>query len=44
MVEAQGRMETATIMAYMLIAGLVGFAIDRIMLLVETILLRWKAD
>ena len=44
MVEAQRRMETATIMAYMLIAGLVGFAIDRIMLLVETVLLRWKAD
>ena len=44
MVEAQGRMETATIMAYMLIAGLVGFAIDRIMLLVENVLLRWKAD
>lgn len=44
MVEAQGRMETSTIMAYMLLAGLIGFAIDRIMLLIESILLKWKAE
>ena len=43
MVEAQGRMQTDTIIAYMAIAGLVGFGVDRIMLVVEKILLRWKA-
>jgi ABC-type nitrate/sulfonate/bicarbonate transport system permease component len=42
MVEAQGRMETNTIMAYMLIAGLIGFGIDRILLLFETTILKWK--
>lgn len=44
MVEAQGRMETPTIMAYMVISGLIGFLIDKVMLLVESLLLRWKAD
>ncbi|MCI8756864.1 MAG: nitrate ABC transporter substrate-binding protein [Oscillospiraceae bacterium] len=44
MVEAQGRMETPVIMAYMVIAGLIGFTIDKVMLLFESILLRWKAD
>lgn len=44
MVEAQSKMDTAAIMAYMLIAGLVGFGIDRIMLLIESILLKWKVD
>jgi len=44
MVEAQGRMETNSIMALMIIAGLIGFGIDRMMLLIETILLRWKAE
>jgi NitT/TauT family transport system permease protein len=44
MVEAQSRMETHTIIAFMFIAALIGFAIDRLMLLIESILLRWKAD
>lgn len=37
-------METPTIMAYMVISGLIGFLIDKVMLLVESVLLRWKAD
>ncbi|TJX14449.1 nitrate ABC transporter substrate-binding protein [Tissierella creatinini] len=44
MVEAQSRMQTHSIMAFMFIAALIGFAIDRVMLLVEGLLLRWKAD
>lgn len=44
MVEAQSRMQTHTIIAFMFIAALIGFAIDRLMLLIESILLRWKAD
>ncbi|MBU5436539.1 nitrate ABC transporter substrate-binding protein [Tissierella sp. MSJ-40] len=44
MVEAQSRMETHTIIAYMFIAALIGFGIDKLMLLIESILLRWKAD
>ncbi|QUH21569.1 nitrate ABC transporter substrate-binding protein [Alkaliphilus sp. B6464] len=44
MVEAQSRMETHTIIAYMIIAGLIGFSIDKVMLLIESMLLRWKAD
>ena len=31
-------------MAYMIIAGLIGFVIDKGMLLVESILLKWKVD
>ena len=31
-------------MAYMIIAGLIGFVIDKWMLLVESILLKWKVD
>lgn len=44
MVEAQSRMQTHTIIAFMFMAALIGFAIDRLMLLIESILLRWKAD
>lgn len=44
MVEAQSRMQTDTIIAYMFIAGLVGYGIDKLMLLIEGVLLRWKAD
>lgn len=44
MVEAQSRMETNSIMAFMFIAALIGFVIDRGMLLIESLLLRWKAD
>ena len=44
MVEAQSRMQTNTIIAYMFIAALIGFGIDKLMLLIESILLRWKAD
>lgn len=44
MVEAQSKMETHTIIAFMFMAALIGFAIDRLMLLVESVLLRWKAD
>ena len=29
-------------MAYMILVGVVGFAQDRIVLLLETVLLRWK--
>ena len=31
-------------MADMVISGLIGFLIDKVMLLVESVLLRWKAD
>jgi len=44
MVDAQSRMETNTIIAYMFIAALIGFGIDKLMLLIESMLLRWKAD
>ncbi|MCH1935801.1 nitrate ABC transporter substrate-binding protein [Enterocloster sp. OA11] len=44
MVEAQGRMRTDVMMAYMIIAGLIGFVIDKGMLLIESILLKWKVD
>ncbi|NLY76844.1 MAG: nitrate ABC transporter substrate-binding protein [Tissierellia bacterium] len=44
MVEAQTRMQTHTIIAYMFIAALIGFAIDKLMLLIESLLLRWKAE
>jgi ABC-type nitrate/sulfonate/bicarbonate transport system permease component len=42
MVEAQSRMETSKVIAYMIIAGLIGFLIDAIMVLIERILLKWK--
>lgn len=44
MVEAQGKMQTELIMALMFMAGLIGFGIDRIMLLLETVLLKWKPE
>lgn len=44
MVEAQGRMQTEKVIAYMIIAGLIGFLIDTIMVLIEKILLKWKAQ
>jgi len=44
MVDAQTKMQTDRIMAYMFIAALIGFAIDKLMLLIERLLLRWKAE
>lgn len=43
MVEAQGRLDTATVIGYMIIAGLIGFLIDTILVLCEKVLLRWRA-
>lgn len=42
MVEAQGRLETEKVIAYMVIAGLIGYLIDTILVLCEKLLLRWK--
>lgn len=42
MVEAQGRLETEKVIAYMVIAGLIGYLIDAILVLCERLLLRWK--
>lgn len=42
MVEAQARMQTEKVIAYMIIAGLIGFLIDILMVTSEKILLRWK--
>lgn len=42
MVEAQGRLQTEKVIAYMILAGVIGFLIDTIMVLVEKILLRWR--
>lgn len=42
MVEAQGRLQTEKVIAYMILAGVIGFLIDAVMVLVEKILLRWK--
>lgn len=39
---AQMDMSTETVMAYMAIAGLLGFFQDRILLVFESMLLRWK--
>lgn len=44
MVEAQGKMQTDKVIAYMIIAGVVGFLIDAIMVLVEKFLLKWRAE
>ena len=44
MVEAQGKMQTEKVIAYMIIAGLIGFLIDTIMVLAEKVLLRWRAQ
>ena len=43
MVYAQIRMETPTLMALMIMAGLIGFAMDRIFVLASKYLIRWKA-
>ena len=43
MVEAQADMNTATVIAYMVIAGVIGFLIDIVMLMVERVLLKWRA-
>ena len=42
MVEAQTDMNTATVIAYMVIAGVIGFLIDIVMLMVERVLLKWR--
>lgn len=42
MVEAQGRMQTEKVIAFMVIAGLIGFLIDTIMVGIERILLKWR--
>ena len=42
MVEAQADMNTATVIAYMVIAGVIGFLIDIVMLRVERVLLKWR--
>ena len=42
MVEAQGKMQTDKVIAYMVIAGIIGFMIDTIMVLCERFLLKWK--
>lgn len=42
MVEAQSFMRTDLILAFMFMAGLIGYSIDKVMLLVERVLLRWK--
>lgn len=42
MVEAQGRLQTSTVIAYMVIAGLIGYLIDTILVLCERVLLRWR--
>lgn len=44
MVEAQGKMQTDKVIAYMVIAGLIGFLIDTLMVLGETVLLKWKSQ
>lgn len=42
MVEAQGKMQTEKVIAYMVIAGIIGFLIDTVMVLCEKVLLKWK--
>jgi len=42
MVEAQGKMQTDKVIAYMVIAGIIGFLIDIVMVAFEKLLLRWK--
>ena len=42
MVEAQGRLQTEKVIAYMILSGLIGFLIDTILVLAERILLKWK--
>ena len=40
--DAQVQLDTTAIMAYMMIAGIVGFSMDRIVLVLEGMLLRWR--
>ncbi|MEG2539870.1 MAG: ABC transporter permease subunit, partial [Clostridium sp.] len=42
MVEAQGRMQTDSLMALMILAALVGFFIDRLLQFVNTSLTKWR--
>ena len=42
MVEAQADMNTSTVIAYMAIAGVIGFLIDIVMLMIERVLLKWR--
>lgn len=42
MVEAQGRLETERVIAYMVIAGLIGYLMDTVLVFCERALLRWK--
>ena len=44
MVEAQAKMQTEKVIAYMVIAGLIGFLIDTLMVLAEKVLLKWRAQ
>ena len=40
--DAQVQLDTTAIMAYMFMAGIVGYSIDRIVLVLEGMLLRWR--
>ena len=42
MVEAQGKMQTEKVIAYMVIAGIIGFLIDTVMVLCEKIICLWR--
>jgi len=42
MVEAQGKMQTDKVITNMVIAGIIGFLIDIVMVAFEKLLLRWK--
>ena len=44
MVEAQAKMQTEKVIAYMVSAGLIGFLIDTLMVLAEKVLLKWRAQ
>lgn len=44
MVEAQAKMQTEKVIAYMIIAGIIGFLIDTLMVGSEKFLLKWKPD
>ena len=43
MVEAQAMLETATVIAYMVIAAIIGYLIDTLLVLFEGALLKWRA-
>lgn len=43
MVEAQAMLETATVIAYMIIAAVIGYLIDTLLVLFERVLLKWRA-